>query len=319
MKKIRIGYLGSGPISHFHIPAIKKAGFEIVSLFTREKSNNVKKISSKFGLINPSSSFDEFISLSKKKKVQAYVVAIKTEHTPFILKKLSFTRKYILSEKPGAINSKELKKISLNKNKIYFAYNRRFYKSINFAKSFVKKNKPCNVNVRIPDSICTWHQFIINGCHVIDILRFIFGKIYLIKSYFKPGVNKNKNGFHFILKSKSGDFININLNWGFPDNFNINIFANKKRIEINPLEVANLYEKMEIIPPSTIFPLRTYVAKKKKVVSLRKNFNFKPGFLEQYIDFKNLIINKKYKTNLCNFKEALENLILIEKIKKNQK
>ena len=45
MKKIRIGYLGSGPISHFHIPAIQKAGFEIVSLFTREKSNNVKKIS----------------------------------------------------------------------------------------------------------------------------------------------------------------------------------------------------------------------------------------------------------------------------------
>ena len=61
------------------------------------------------------------------------------------------------------------------------------------------------------------------------------------------------------------------------------------------------------------------ILKKKKIISLSKNFNFKPGFVEQYKDFKNLIINKKYKTNLCNLNEALENLMLIEKIKKNTK
>ena len=68
----------------------------------------------------------------------AYVVAIKTEHTPFILKKLSFTRKYILSEKPGAINSKELKKISTKETKILIKYPDYEYFYKNF---FEKKNK----------------------------------------------------------------------------------------------------------------------------------------------------------------------------------
>ena len=52
MNKIKIGYIGSGPISYFHIPALKKAGFEIVTFFSRKNSINAKKISSKFkGLI----------------------------------------------------------------------------------------------------------------------------------------------------------------------------------------------------------------------------------------------------------------------------
>ena len=317
MNKIKIGYIGSGPISYFHIPALKKAGFEIVTFFSRKNSINAKKISSKFKLVLPSKNFKCFINQSKKKNVRAFVVAIKTENTPILLKKLSATGKYILSEKPGAINPDDLKKIIFNRNKIYFAYNRRFYKSINFAKSFVKKNYPCNVNVRIPDSICTWHQFVINGCHVIDVLRYIFGDISLVKNFFLP--KKNKNGMIFIIKSRNKDFITVNLNWGFPDNFNINIFANKKRLEICPLEFANFYEKMEIKNPSKAFPLRLYLPKKKKSITLDKNFNFKPGFVEQYLDFRRIIIKKINKPKLCTFEEALANLSLISDIKKRNR
>ena len=32
MRKLKIAYLGSGPISNFHIPALKKVGFKVERL-----------------------------------------------------------------------------------------------------------------------------------------------------------------------------------------------------------------------------------------------------------------------------------------------
>lgn len=307
--KIKIGYVGSGPISHFHIPALQKAGFKIETLYSRKNSKRLLEISKSFKLVNPETDLESFILNSIKKKVTAFVIAIKTEATLKMIKVLSKTGKLILSEKPGSINYRDLLKIKKHRSKIFFAYNRRFYDSIAFAKKFVKNNSNCNVDIRIPDSIPTWHQFVINGCHVIDLVRFLFKDVKLLKKYH---LNiKSKNGSFFILKSKNEDYIKINLNWGFPDNFSINIFSNGKRVEICPLEVANYYEKMEIKHPTKDFPLRLYVPQKKKIISPKKNFELKPGFYEQYIDFKKKILIKNHKSNLCTFNEAVENLKLI--------
>ena len=45
MKKIKIAYLGSGPISNFHVPALKKVGFEIITLFSKKNSKRALKFS----------------------------------------------------------------------------------------------------------------------------------------------------------------------------------------------------------------------------------------------------------------------------------
>ena len=36
MKKIKLGYIGSGPISNFHIPALRRNNFKVLSLFSRQ-------------------------------------------------------------------------------------------------------------------------------------------------------------------------------------------------------------------------------------------------------------------------------------------
>ena len=111
-------------------------------------------------------------------------MSIKTDVTAKYLKKLCKLGKPIFVEKPGALKSIDLKKIKkITNSKIYFLYNRRFYSSIIEGKNFVDSSKQCFASVKIPDSIKTIHQFLVNGCHVIDLLLFYFGDLSVVKSY----------------------------------------------------------------------------------------------------------------------------------------
>ena len=78
---------------------------------------------------------------------------------------------------------KNLKIQKATNSKIYFLYNRRFYNSINEGKIFIESSSNCFTSVKIPDPIKTIKQFIINGCHVIDILLYYFGDLKVINSY----------------------------------------------------------------------------------------------------------------------------------------
>ena len=45
-------YIGSGPISNFHVPALKNAGFNISSIASRKNSNRCKEFAEKHHLNN---------------------------------------------------------------------------------------------------------------------------------------------------------------------------------------------------------------------------------------------------------------------------
>lgn len=309
-KKIKLGYLGSGPISNFHIPALRRNNFRVISLFSKKNSNRINDFSAKFNLPKPSKDLNDFIE--KSKEAECFVIAIKTEFTPRILKKIMSLNKPILVEKPGAINSKELKILKKNRNKkIFFAYNRRFYNSVAEAHKFINLHNCTLTNVKIPDSISTWHQFRINGCHVIDLLFFLFGNLKLLNVYSTK--NNNRNGVSFFARSQRGHLISVLLNWGSPDNFEISINANKKKFELKPIEIGKYYEKLKIIQPTKKIPLRMYIPEAKLIYSPKKNFNIKPGFLEQYKEFFNYVKYKKVK-KLCDLNQAIRVLEFIEKV-----
>ena len=86
-QKIKIAYLGSGPISNFHVPALRMAGFEINHIFSRENSQRLKSFAAKHNIKKVSKNLKEFIYESKD--VDAFVIAIKTEATYPLLKILS--------------------------------------------------------------------------------------------------------------------------------------------------------------------------------------------------------------------------------------
>jgi hypothetical protein len=316
MKKVKLGYIGSGPISNFHIPALKAAGFQIINYYSRNYKKALK-FSKVYSIPLPEISLNKFIK--KSKKCEAFILSIKTSVTPRYLEKLSKLQKPIFVEKPGALHSKDLISIKkkIIKPKIYFLYNRRFYKSVLIGKNFINRSKQCFTSIKIPEAIKTIYQFKINSCHILDLLFYFFGNLSLIYSLRL----KNNLGYYFVLKSSKG-FISCLLNWGSPQNTEINIYnENNHRIELKPLEDLYLYKTMKKIRPTIKFPIRTYIPRlQEKVSTIPKNFIFKPGFLLQYLEIKKILNNKlKNKTNLCTLDQAIKVLSLIEKIINNAK
>ena len=314
MKRIKLGYIGSGPISNFHVPAIQKLGFKI-ELFYSRNFNRALEFSKIHKITSPEKTFKNF--QQKIKNLDAIVLSIKTDATPKYLKKLCKLKIPIFVEKPGALNAKELKKIQKATNsKIYFLYNRRFYNSINEGKIFIESSSNCFTSVKIPDSIKTIKQFIINGCHVIDILLYYFGDLKVINSY---KLKKNM-GFYFLLKSNNNDLISCLLNWGSPQNFEIDIINEQnQRLLLKPLETSFYFEKMKKIEPTKKHPIRSYIPNLiKKKSTIFEGMRYKPGFIEQYKEVKQIILNKNKKTNLCNLEQSIKVLNIIENILKKK-
>lgn len=315
MKKIKIGYIGSGPISNFHVPAIQELGFKIELFYSRNyiKALNFAK---KHKIVNPQKNFNQF--LIKSENLDAIILSIKTDVTAKYLKKLCKLNKPIFVEKPGALNSKDLKNIKkISKSKIFFLYNRRFYSSVNEAKKFVEKSNQSFTSVKIPDSIKTIKQFYVNGCHVLDLLLYCFGDLKFISSH---KLKKNL-GYYFLLKSKNNSLISCLLNWGSPQNFEINIIDDKnERLELKPLETSFFFKKMKKIEPSKKNPIRSYIPElEKKNSTIFEGMKYKPGFIEQYREIMKFILNKKTNNILCNIDDAIKVLYLIELIIKKAK
>jgi len=315
MKKIQIGYIGSGPISNFHIPALKKAGFEVRLFYSRNyiKACNFSKVNK---IIFPEKSFKDF--LNKSKNLDAFILSIKSEVTAKYLMRLCQINKPIFVEKPGSLKSVDLIKIKKKrKSKIFFLYNRRFYPSIIEGKKFIDSSKQCFVNVKIPDTIKTLHWFISNGSHIIDLLIFYFKDLKVVNSY----KLKKNIGYYFLLKSKNNDMISCLLNWGSPQNFEVDICNEKNlRLEIKPIESAYLFDKMKKIEPTKEHPIRSYIPKLvKKKLTVYKGMKYKPGFLEQYKEIKKIIQSDKKDHRICTLDEAIKVLHLIETIIKKSK
>ena len=114
-----------------------------------------------------------------------------------------------------------------------------------------------------------------------------------IFNYNQPGQAFGKNVF---LESPRGDTVLICLNWNSPSNFSINIEASPYRLELKPFETYSLYEGMEVIEASEDYPVRQYVPKLIEKGNVFFNSKeFKPGFLEQSVEFRRFVEGKKVK------------------------
>ena len=168
MKNIKLGYIGAGPVSNFHIPAIKKLGFKI-ELFYSRNYNKALHFTRKHKIVSPEKTFDKF--LLKVKNIDAIILSIKPNVTPKYLKQLCKLNKPIFVEKPGALKSTDLKKIKkISNSKIFFLYNRRFYNSIKESKKFISSSNQCFTSVKIPDSTKT--LFFNLDCIVYLLLKY---------------------------------------------------------------------------------------------------------------------------------------------------
>ena len=301
---MKVGYVGSGHTSNFHIPALKNNGFNIEALGTTKNSESSKKICEKYELIDKycKGGWEEVVSSD----VDAYVICVKIEHTLEILKKIIEKGKPVLVEKPINFYFKSLEEIKNNRfvENIFVGYNRRYFKTSIELKNLCDNSEGGTVFVNIPDSEYGVKQFIANGCHMVDLTRYLLGDFEIISKIIKPNIQKSDiDYFSALCRNKKWTII-FNAHSLIPSNFSISINSDKNVFELKPIEKLTIYDGMQIIEPTAKEPLRKYIPKIK--YTLTEDSFYKPGFDLMYKHFKLFIKDRNY--NYCGFDDAYETL-----------
>ena len=302
---MNIGYVGGGPISNFHLPALIQNEFKIQAIGSRKSSERSFNTADKFGLSEAycEGGWEEVL----EKKVDAFCICVDTSVTPMILLECLDKNKPILVEKPIGWKLSQLEMIANHPkiNNLFIAYNRRFYKGVQLLKSRCEDSKGGTININIPDSISGIRQFLVNGCHMVDLLRYVAGDFEInSKSIRFSEITKDIESISALCSNNKWD-INFNAHSLIPSNFSLTVNSDNEVFELKPIEKFNIYKGLEIIEPTQEEPLRRY--NPKIVYSIVERSSLKPGFDEMYKNFKQFI-NKGTSEIYCSFEDAQNTL-----------
>jgi predicted dehydrogenase len=305
---LNLAYIGSGPISEFHIPALRKAGFNISSISSRKDSKNIKAFAQKFDIKNIIPDWHKLHDIVND--YDAIMIAVDIDVTSEILNNLIEIHKPILVEKPISIKSKEIREIiEKNNEKIFVAYNRRYYNSTAWVKKFIESKSNVNATFFIPEK--NKLNFYHNSSHIIDLMNYFFKDLKLENTTHFT-IDGELSGLTAIFKTKRGDIVNLISNWNAPSNFKIEVIHKDEKIELNPIEKARFYKGMQIIEPTIEEPIRKYIP--KLINESENEGDFKPGFYKQASIFYNFVKHNQYDERMCTLKQAKKNIESIEKL-----
>ena len=292
----KILFIGSSKIVEEHIKVALELKFKLFSLnSTRLNSKNEFFIKKKYKFEKKFNNWKSAVDYSANKKNIVFFIASRIEDTENILKYCSKFKNKIFVEKPITYKNKI---ITFNKN-IFVGYNRLFFNSLKkINKTYINKFY-CNVVI----SYTIFDEVKMNISHLLSILLYLFGDLKILRKI------KNGNNINIILRDKKKNLIFFNILNTSTDSYSINIISKKINYVFKPLEILNIYNSIK----------RNYFSgnKKKLYVTqlLIKKFNefesnnFKPGFLNQMINFKNFCYKKNKKIfNNINFANKVINL-----------
>ncbi len=297
---MNIGYIGSGPISNFHIPAIKNNDFKIEAIGSRKNSSRCEIFASQHKIQEKycKGGWEEVLS----RDLDAFAICLDIKATINVLEKALETNKPIFVEKPISSNPNTLNRFLNHRNikNVFVGYNRRFYETTNKLKELCLNSGGGTIFLNMPESDYGIKQFINNGCHMIDTLRYLVGDFKIIGNVKKiDPANNDLFSFSALCRNEKWDIL-INAHSQVPANFSITVNSNKSVFELKPIEKLSIYNGMDIIEPTKKEPIRKYIPHLQNYYL--EDCKLKPGFNSMYKNFK-LFVEKK-DCNSCSFKDA---------------
>jgi predicted dehydrogenase len=310
-RDLNLAYWGSGPISEFHVPALKAAGFRVRAVHSRPGSARGQSFAQRHGAtwVNDREEF-----LRSTEGMDGLVVALETRYTPLALEQLTAIPVPVLVEKPGATDPAQLERLrnTWTASKWMFAYNRRYYSAVQDMRAWVRLSKNVQGIAVWPDLNGSEHQFIINGCHMVDLLRFVFGKLVLRSAFRQESVDLAFSGA-FSLMSGESNLVNLHVVPGAPANASVTAFGTNAVHELRPLESYSVYDSMDVAEPTAERPIRVYSPHRSYARS-ESGLDGKPGFLAQARSFRRLVESHKLGSVDASLDQAIETLQLVKQL-----
>jgi predicted dehydrogenase len=290
---MRLALVGCGNIADFHIPAMQEAGFDCVSVAGSVNSLRAKEFAKRHTiskvyadpveLLRDSSGWDALLLASPVSTMLDYIKLAAPMGKP------------ILAEKPVALNHEELTP-TLKYQNVLVAYNRRFYSTTEYAKTFVDSHADIIIKVSIPEQrIDPDHNVDFphrlppfsyqNSVHLFDLVNFLAGKVQWEAASAISGSDRYL-GIVAFGKSDKGFTVQLDNCFNSPDNFAVNIISGNERVELRPIEIAQYYKGMQVNEPTKKIPFSTYTPKLiDQIVVTDEEAGFKPGLLMQAKEF----------------------------------
>ncbi len=313
VSKPRLAIIGGGNIANFHCDAFKKAGFDLSHAAGSKNSKNIVSFGKKHSIKNVF--LDPFDILKNHEEWDVILLSTPTDKNFDYLDSIIELQKPALIEKPVWTDPQHLSRFKKNDYpQIRVAYNRRFYSTIQNARTFIINEKAVHARMELPEVVTPKGNYtgvLLNSSHGIDLLLYLFEDLQILNvNHFN-----NDAGRIILLKSKHGAIVNLTMNWNSPSNFMINIEGLAKKLEIKPFEDSKIFQGMQVIEPTDDLPLRRYIPKEIESISSYPSRNqlVKPGFLEQALEMKEIFKGKNPKISASLY-DAFKVQKLLEQI-----
>jgi predicted dehydrogenase len=287
----RVGLIGVGDISDWHVRALRAVGMEVVSVGARPGSARLREFARRHAIDGVHEDWREM--LDRRGAFDALVIATHTDATPDVLEAALPLRIPTLVEKPVAWSSDRLADLASRAHPgVIVGYNRRFYDPVREARREARRDGPVLVQAAVPESVEApagedpgadyLRPFFENSCHAIDLLRFLLGDLRVDSASRLRHPGGRLAGIAATLSTERGDVVSYLGNWSAPANFGISLFRGGRRLDLMPFEAATLYEGMDVIEPHAGSSVRRYVPRQTARIELGEaDRSEKPGFVAQ--------------------------------------
>ena len=319
---MKLGIIGAGKNSLFHLEAAKYLGFNAQVLLYKNNRKRAEQVAGAFDISFVYSDIRKF----KEIEVDAYVISSTADSLFHIYKELWELDKPMLVEKPLTRQIKTLSTVPKNiESKTIVGLNRRHYASTQRFKNFVIGNPIGSFSFHVPEN--SWGQnwknkdflenLYENMVHSVDLMLYVFGLKNDDIKYFQ--VNHSNRTVSSILlgirnASIQGSYLST---FGSPSNYVLEYFTERAKITMNPLEHFRMFDQIELIEPSEDFPIRRYLPKSSTEFKIDiEDSKFKPGFVRQLSHLYELTTNgniPKESARIQDLRESLEILNRIER------
>ena len=285
----KVFLIGTGQMSVDYSAVLKNQNYDITVIGRGEKS--AIKFESITGIKAFVGGFEDYLKNKSLPKEAYVIIATGTEALmPSLILALHAGAYRVLIEKPAAISIEELiqneEKLKPYAEKVFVAYNRRFYASVIEAQKMIEEDGGLQTMhfeftewahkieplTKAPNVKENW--FFANSTHVVDLAFYLGGTPSQWQTYSKAGNLKwhSKTNFTGAGITVNGVLFSYLSNWESAGRWAIELLTEKRRIYLKPMESINVQEKGTIA-----------VVEHKFDDSL--DLKFKPGLFRQIETF----------------------------------
>lgn len=310
MSEVKIGIIGAGYIAQEHLKVIKEIKNISVIGITSRTISKAKDLSNKYGINDV---YKNYESMIEECSLDGIMILVSAEKIFKITKELIPCKIPLFIEKPAGLNPEETK-ILLSLSNEYktinqVGYNRRFYSIFHKGLHLIDQiGGLIGIGVegherfwKIPKEDFSQKElenwFYANSTHSIDLLRLFGGEIDQINTFKKSITEKNGDQFVGSFKFNSGTIGTYTSHWFSPGGWSVRLYCKEATLEFKPLEsgvwIDKDFKEHQILPDEV-------------------DLKFKPGFYNQMLAFRNMIINGKLDSPGIDLNETLKTMKLAQ-------